>query len=170
MKLDTESLAHTKWNCKYHIVFAPKYRRQVIYGKIKSDIGQILRKLCEYKGVDIIEAGFPISSPGDFNSVVEIINLTAASEFLLHCLNENRHIVFDNIALNGKSVLRCFFKHGHIAVTRHCHVERSRNGRCGEGENINGGEILLEFFFLGNAEALFFFNNNQSEVAELNVF
>ena len=56
MKLDTESLAHTKWNCKYHIVFAPKYRRQVIYGKIKQDIGQILRKLCEYKGVEIIEA------------------------------------------------------------------------------------------------------------------
>ena len=56
MKLDTESLAHTKWNCKYHKVFAPKYRRQVIYGKIKTDIGQILRKLCEYKGVEIIEA------------------------------------------------------------------------------------------------------------------
>ena len=55
-KLDTESLSHTKWNCKYHIVFAPKYRRQVIYGKIKTDIGQILRKLCEYKGVEIIEA------------------------------------------------------------------------------------------------------------------
>ena len=54
-KLDTESFAHTKWNCKYHIVFAPKYRRQVIYGKIKTDIGQILRKLCEYKGVEIIE-------------------------------------------------------------------------------------------------------------------
>ncbi len=56
MKLDTESLAHTKWNCKYHIVFAPKYRRQVIYGKIKSDIGIMLRKLCEYKQVEIIEA------------------------------------------------------------------------------------------------------------------
>ena len=56
MKLDTESLAHTKWNCKYHIVFAPKYRRQVIYGKIKQDIGMMLRKLCEYKGVEIIEA------------------------------------------------------------------------------------------------------------------
>ena len=56
MKLDTNSLAHTKWNCKYHIVFAPKYRRQVIYGKIKSDIGIMLRKLCEYKGVEIIEA------------------------------------------------------------------------------------------------------------------
>ena len=56
MKLDTISLAHTKWECKYHIVFAPKYRRQVIYGKIKYDIGQKLRKLCEYKGVEIIEA------------------------------------------------------------------------------------------------------------------
>ena len=56
MKLDTDSLAHTQWNCKYHIVFAPKYRRQIIYGKIKSDIGTMLRKLCEYKGVEIIEA------------------------------------------------------------------------------------------------------------------
>ena len=56
MKLDTSSLAHTKWNCKYHIVFAPKYRRQIIYGKIKKDIGMMLRKLCEYKEVEIIEA------------------------------------------------------------------------------------------------------------------
>ncbi len=56
MKLDVESLAHTKWNCKYHIVFAPKYRRQVIYGKIKEDIGKMIRKLCEYKDVEIIEA------------------------------------------------------------------------------------------------------------------
>ena len=56
VKLDTESLSHTKWNCKYHIVFAPKYRRQVIYGKIKADIGIMLRKLCEYKRIEIIEA------------------------------------------------------------------------------------------------------------------
>ena len=56
MKLDIDSLAHTKWNCKYHIVFSPKYRRQAIYGNIKKDIGQMLRKLCEYKGVEIIEA------------------------------------------------------------------------------------------------------------------
>ena len=53
---DTNSLAHSKWNCKYHIVFAPKYRRQVIYTKIKADIGRMLRKLCEIKGVEIIEA------------------------------------------------------------------------------------------------------------------
>ena len=54
--MDNSSLAHTKWNCKYHIVFAPKYRRQIIYGKIKADIGRILRELCEYKKVEIIEA------------------------------------------------------------------------------------------------------------------
>ena len=49
------SLAHTKWMCKYHIVLAPKYRRKVICNQIRKDIGEILRKLCEYKGVEIIE-------------------------------------------------------------------------------------------------------------------
>ena len=53
---DTSSLAHTTYECKYHIVFTPKYRRQVIYGKIRADIGKILRQVCEYKGVEIIEA------------------------------------------------------------------------------------------------------------------
>ena len=53
---DKNSLAHTKWNCKYHIVFAPKYRRKIIYGKIKKEIGVILRKLCEQKGIEIHEA------------------------------------------------------------------------------------------------------------------
>ena len=56
MKIDKSSISHTVWNCKYHIVFAPNYRRQVIYGKIKVDIRQIIRKLCEWKGVGIIEA------------------------------------------------------------------------------------------------------------------
>ena len=53
---DISSLAHSKWNCKYHVVFAPKYRRMVIYNQIKTDIGKILRKLCEQKGIEIIEA------------------------------------------------------------------------------------------------------------------
>ena len=54
--IDNNSLTHTRWNCKYHIVFAPKYRRQAIYGKIRVDIGKILRMLCQRKGVEIIEA------------------------------------------------------------------------------------------------------------------
>ena len=53
---DDSSLSHTRWNCKYNIVFIPKYRRKEIYGKLKSDIGKILRTLCEYKEVEIIEA------------------------------------------------------------------------------------------------------------------
>jgi len=53
---DVQSLAHTKWNCKYHVVFAPKYRRQVFYGEKKREIGEILRRLCEWKGVTILEA------------------------------------------------------------------------------------------------------------------
>ena len=51
---DISSLAHSKWNCKYHVVFAPKYRRMVIYSKIRADIGKILRKLCEQKGIEIL--------------------------------------------------------------------------------------------------------------------
>lgn len=54
--MNNNTLAQSKWNCKYHIVFAPKYRRQLIYGKIKSDIGQSIRKLCDHKGVEILEA------------------------------------------------------------------------------------------------------------------
>ena len=53
--MNEDSLAHTKWNCKYHIVFAPKYRRQVVYGKLRVEIGRILRDLCMRKDVEIIE-------------------------------------------------------------------------------------------------------------------
>ena len=56
MSQDKNSLSHTTWKCNYHIFFAPKYRRQAIYGKIKQDIGILLRQLCERKGVEIIEA------------------------------------------------------------------------------------------------------------------
>ena len=53
--MDNNSLSHTKWKCKYHIIFCSKYRRQVIYGKLRVEIGKILRQLCAYKGVEIIK-------------------------------------------------------------------------------------------------------------------
>ncbi len=53
---DTSSLSHTRWNCQYHIVFVPKYRRKVIFSKLRSDIGKYLRRLCMYKSVEIVEA------------------------------------------------------------------------------------------------------------------
>ena len=53
---DIESLTHTKWRCQYHIIFAPKYRRQIIYGKYKVEIGKILREICKRNNVEVIEA------------------------------------------------------------------------------------------------------------------
>jgi putative transposase len=79
MSSDISSLAHSKWNCKYHIVFAPKYRRQVIYGKIKEDIGRILRKLCERKGVEIIEAN---ASKDHIHMLVSIPPKISVSSFM----------------------------------------------------------------------------------------
>ena len=66
---DINSLSHTKWNCKYHIVFAPKYRRKVFYGQHKAAIGKILRQLCKWKGVKIIEAEV---CPDHIHMLVEI--------------------------------------------------------------------------------------------------
>ena len=66
---DNNSLSHTKWNCKYHIVFAPKYRRRIIYGELKVEIGKILRQLCEWKEVKITEAQL---YPAHIHMLVEI--------------------------------------------------------------------------------------------------
>ena len=97
MKIDTNSIAHTTWNCKYHIVFAPKYRRKVIYGKIKGDIGQIIRKLCEWKGVEIIEAE---ACPDHIHMLVSIPPKISVSSFMGY--------------LKGKSSLMIFDKHANM--------------------------------------------------------
>ena len=77
--MDRNSLAHTVWNYKYHIVFAPKYRRQVIYGRIKTEIGKTLRVLCDRKGVEIIEAQ---ACPDHIHMLVSIPPKLSVSEFM----------------------------------------------------------------------------------------
>ena len=79
MTNDSQSLSHTKWNCKYHIVFAPKFRRQVIYGQIKADIGKILRQLCEAKKVEIIEAE---ACPDHIHMLVSIPPYLSVAQFV----------------------------------------------------------------------------------------
>jgi putative transposase len=96
-KMDVKSLSHTKWNCKYHIVFAPKYRRKVIYGQIKKDIGAILRRLCEYKEVEIIEAN---ACPDHIHMLVSIPPKLSVSNFVGY--------------LKGKSSLMIFDRHAHL--------------------------------------------------------
>ena len=115
MKLDTESLAHTKWNCKYHIVFAPKYRRQVIYGKIKTDIGQILRKLCEYKGVEIIEAE---ACPDHIHMLVSIPPKYSISQIIGYLKGKSSLMIFDRHAnLKYKYGNRQFWCKGYYVDT-----------------------------------------------------
>ncbi len=95
MKIDTNSIAHTTWNCKYHIVFAPKYRRQIIYGKIKKDIGVILRKLCEWKGVEIIEAE---ACPDHIHMLVSIPPKISVSSFMGYLKGKSSLMIFDQHA------------------------------------------------------------------------
>jgi putative transposase len=95
--MDSNSLAHTKWNCKYHIVFAPKFRRKDIYGKLKADIGKILRELCAWKGVNIIEAHACVDH---IHMYVEIPPKLSVSGFMGF--------------LKGKSSLMLFERHSHL--------------------------------------------------------
>ena len=93
--MDKNSLAHTTWNCKYHIVFAPKYRRQIIYGKIKVEIGKILRVLCERKGVEIIEAE---ACPDHIHMLVSIPPKYSVSEFMGYLKGKSSLMIFDKFA------------------------------------------------------------------------
>ena len=104
MKLDPDSLARTQWNCKYHIVFAPKYRRQVIYGKIKVDIGKMLRKLCEIKGVEIIEAE---ACKDHIHSVAQIMGyLKGKSSLMIFEKYANLKYKYGNNCRKTKSTIR----------------------------------------------------------------
>lgn len=94
---DIKTLSHTTWRCNYHIVFAPKYRRMIIYGKIKSDIGKILRKLCERKSVIILEASV---CPDHIHMLVRIPPKYAISDFIGY--------------LKGKSSLEIFERHANL--------------------------------------------------------
>ena len=94
---DNNSLAHSTWNCKYHLVFAPKYRRMQIYGQIRKDIGVILRRLCEQKGIEIIEAE---CCPDHIHMLVRIPPKYSVSEIVGY--------------LKGKSSLMIFEKHANL--------------------------------------------------------
>ena len=93
--MDNNSLSHTTWNCKYHIVFAPKYRRKIIYGELKQDIANILSMLCKRKEVHIVEAGIcPV------HMLVEIPSKMSVSDFIGY--------------LKGKSTLMIFERHANL--------------------------------------------------------
>ena len=114
-KIDEQSLAHTKWNCKYHIVFAPKYRRQIIYGKIKREVGKILRELCERKSVEIIEAE---CCPDHIHMLVSIPPKYSVASIMGYLKGKSSLMIFDRFAnLKYKYGNRQFWCRGYFVDT-----------------------------------------------------
>ena len=94
-EVDVSSLEHTSRRCQYHVVFAPKYRRMEIYGKIKEDIGVILRKLCQQKGVEIIEAQ---ACPDHIHMLISIPPKYSVSQIMGHLKGKSSLMIFDRHA------------------------------------------------------------------------
>lgn len=118
---DIDSLSHTKWRCQYHIVFAPKYRRQMIYGKYKAEIGKILRTICERNGIEIIEANACVDH---IHMLVSIPPKMAVSKFMGILKGKSSLMIFDRFAnLKYKYSNRHFWARGYYVDT----VGRNKN-------------------------------------------
>ena len=112
---DINSLSHTRWNCKYHIVFAPKYRRRVFYGEKRAAIGKILRQLCEWKGVKIIEAE---ACPNHIHLFVEIPPKMSVSHFMGYLKGKSSTMLYEQFGeLKYKYRNREFWCKGYYVDT-----------------------------------------------------
>ena len=115
MANDTKSLSHTKWNCKYHIVFAPKYRRKVFFHEKREAIGKILRQLCEQKGIEIIEAEL---CPDHVHMLVTIPPYISIAQFVGFIKGKSSLMIFDRHAnLKYKYGSRNFWCRGYYVDT-----------------------------------------------------
>jgi len=112
--MDENSLSHTRWNCTYHIVFIPKYRKE-IYGKLRTDIGQILRQLCSYKGVEIVEAS---ACSDHIHMCLKIPPKMSVSSFMGYLKGKSSLMIFDKHAnLKYKYGNRHFWAKGYYVST-----------------------------------------------------
>ena len=112
---DESSLSHTRWNCQYHIIFGPKYRRKAIYGKLRRDIGRYLRRLCDYKGVEIVEAN---SCPDHIHMLVKIPPKMSVSSFMGYLKGKSALMIFEGHAnLKYKYGSRNFWSEGYWVST-----------------------------------------------------
>ena len=113
--MDNNSLAHTRWNYKYHIVFTPKYRRQIIYKQISADIGQIIRILCARKGITILEAA---ALPDHIHLYVEIPPKYSVSEIMGYLKGKSSLMIFEKYAnMKYKYGNRHFWCRGYYVDT-----------------------------------------------------
>ena len=113
--MDKNSLAHTTWECKYHIVFAPKFRRKVIYQKIRADIGHILSELCKRKGIEIIEAE---ACPDHIHMLIAIPPKYSVAQIMGYLKGKSSLIIFERHAnLKYKYGNRHFWCRGYYVDT-----------------------------------------------------
>ena len=134
---EIKSSAHSKYRCQYHIVFAPKYRRKEIYGKLKKDIGEILRKLCEQKGVEIIEAE---ACPDHIHMLVSIPPHISVSQFMGYLKGKSSLMIFDRHAnLKYKYGQRTFWCRGVL----HGHGGEEQKGHSGVHQKSVGRRLCV---------------------------
>ena len=115
MKNEINRTAHSTYRCEYHIVFAPKYRRQIVYGQIKKDIGEIFRKLCNEKKVEIIEAE---ACPNHIHMLVSIPPYISIAQFVGYLKSKSTLMIFDRHAnLKYKYGSRSFWCRGYYVDT-----------------------------------------------------
>ena len=113
--MDELSLAHCKYECKYHIVFAPKFRRQVVYGRLKEEIGKILRKLCEYKKIEILEAN---ACKDHIHMLITIPPKYSVAQVIGYLKGKSSLMIFDKFAnLKYKYGNRHFWCKGYYVST-----------------------------------------------------
>lgn len=113
--VDESSLSHTRWKCQYHIVLVPKYRRKVEYGKLRKDIGAIIRRLCEYKHVEIIEAH---AMPDHIHMLLSIPPSISVSDFMGYLKGKSTLMIFERHAqLKYKYGRRVFWAKGYYVST-----------------------------------------------------
>ena len=115
MKNEINQTAHSTYRCEYHIVFAPKYRRQIVYGQIKKDIGEILRKLCREKNVEIIEAE---ACPNHIHMLISVPPYLSIAQFVGFLKSKSALMIFDRHAnLKYKYGNRSFWCRGYYVDT-----------------------------------------------------
>ncbi len=115
MKNEIKTLSHSTYRCEYHIVFAPKYRRKAIYGQLRADIGKILRKLCEGKKVEIIEAN---ACPDHIHMLVSVPPYLSIAQFVGFLKGKSALMIFDRHAnLKYKYGNRHFWCRGYFVDT-----------------------------------------------------
>ena len=112
--MDSHSLSHTKWECQYHIVFIPKYRRKVLYGKVRADVREIIRTLCKYKKVEIIEGAV---CKDHVHLCLSIPPKMSVSEFMGYLKGKSALMIFDKHPELGEKWNREFWARGYYVST-----------------------------------------------------